>query len=313
MRTASNISVVLLNWNALQDTCKCLERLLLWRTLQPAIYVVDNGSTDGSADEISRRFPTINLIRNGKNLGFSGGNNAAFVKILATDHGQDRKNKGVLLLNNDANIEEQDVILLYKSLLADSQAGIIGPLLYVDHSCCNLLSAGGRNPARNVNTYWRGSEAENFILHREQPYAVDYVSGTVALLRESLLREVGIMDEQYFFSGEMADWCERIKKRGYQCLVHPQARGWHDMSTGNKHRNTLYVYYSLRNRFLFIRKFHKRQQGRLVLFWLFIGLKGMGKSFAQGSLGTCRALALALYHGLRGRWGDQNNLFVRNC
>jgi glycosyltransferase involved in cell wall biosynthesis len=87
------LAVVILNWNAAPDTVRCVQALSLWRKVRPIIWVVDNGSTDGSADIIAGECPHIHLIRNSTNLGFAGGNNRGIEAALSAG------NWPVLLLN----------------------------------------------------------------------------------------------------------------------------------------------------------------------------------------------------------------------
>lgn len=311
MQTRVDLVVILLNWNAADETCHCLNRMTAWKRLQSHIYVVDNGSTDNSTEVISAEFPNVELIRNGINAGFSGGNNVAFRKIIdpLSNNGIRHSSPFLLLLNSDAFIEEKDLLVLIESFRANPKSGVTGPVLYSGDDCKNLLSAGGLDPAQHGRTYWSGVAAEEYVARTEKPYEVDYVSGTVALLRNSTLREVGIFDEEYFFSCEMADLCERIKRRGYLCTINPVVRAWHDMHSPGKQRDTLYLYYSLRNRFLFIRKF-KSKKFRLFCYWMLVGGKGMLKGLVTGKFATVRAIALALRDGVTGRYGGKNELFL---
>lgn len=306
------LTVVLLNWNAMGETCDCLRRLVAWTQIRPHIYVVDNNSTDNSVNAISSEFPTVELLLNEDNTGFSGGNNIAFKEISARlpDNSIFDSSHFILLLNNDAFIEEEDLIVLVESFAANPKVGVTGPLLFNGHDFDELLSAGGLDPSENGRTYWAGKEAEEYIARTGTPYAVDYVSGTVALLRGQVLLEVGFFDDDYFFSCEMADLCERIKRKGYLCTINPQVRAWHDMHSSGKYRDTLYLYYSLRNRFLFIRKFRRDKLYRLFCYWIVIGGKGMLKALLTGKLATVRAYALALYDGVLGRYGGKNKLFL---
>ena len=312
MQPRVDLAIILLNWNAADETCHLLRRLITWTHLQPRIYIVDNGSADNSVEVISAEFPDVEFIRNEKNEGFSGGNNAALRTIIDSPSNGSTFNSSqfLLLLNNDAFIEEKDLLVLIESLNADPQVGVIGPLLYDGSDFKKLLSAGGLDPSQNGRTYWAGDDAEDYIERTGKPYEVDYVSGTVALLRNSVVRETGIFDENYFFSCEMADLCERLKGNGYKCTINPVARAWHDVHSSPKNRDTLYIYYSLRNRFLFIRKFRQEKKIRLFCYWMMIGGKGMVKALLLGRLATVRALFLALRDGLAGRYGGRNELFL---
>lgn len=308
----ADLAIVLLNWNAADETCHLLGRLVVWNHLQPHIYVVDNGSTDNSVEVISTEFPNVELIQNGMNAGFSGGNNVALRKIidLLPNDSTVNSSQFLLLLNNDAFIEEKDLLILVKSLQADPQAGVTGPVLYEGSDFKKLLAAGGLDPSQNGRTYWAGDDVEDFIERTEKPYEVDYVPGTVALLRNSVVQEIGFFDENYFFSCEMADLCERIKARGYRCTINPAVRAWHDVHSSTKLRDTLYLYYSLRNRFLFIRKFRQGKKIGLFCYWIMVGGKGMIKALLFGKFAKVRALFLALRDGLAGRYDGRNDLFL---
>ena len=89
-----HVVAVVLSWNGREDTLAAVASLRGIETV-----VVDNGSTDGSADAVAERFPDVELIRTGVNLGFAGGNNVGIRR--AVDRGSD----WVLLLNNDATVE----------------------------------------------------------------------------------------------------------------------------------------------------------------------------------------------------------------
>jgi GT2 family glycosyltransferase len=96
---STKLAIIILNWNAAADTIRCLRHIASWERLQPTIWVVDNGSTDGGVEAISRECPEVHLIRNSANLGFAGGNNLGIVEALSTGDAP------ILLLNNDAFVE----------------------------------------------------------------------------------------------------------------------------------------------------------------------------------------------------------------
>ncbi len=305
--------MIVINWNAFEDTCRCLEVISAWKHIHPQVFVVDNNSSDNNSNRILSRFADINFILNPINSGFSGGNNIVFKKIIGCNQKKidSEPFKFILLLNNDAFITEHNFLILRDSLLSDPTVGVIGPLLFSEDDNETLLNAGGLDIALNSKTYWNGPLAEKYISQETVPYAVNYVSGTVALLRSGIVSTVGLFDEDYFFSGEMADFCERIKKKGFLCSIHPRARAYHNVHCAGNRRNSLYIYYSLRNRFLFIRKFRREKKYRLFGYWIVIGGRGILKNLLLGRIVTARAIALALYHGVLGRFGERNDLFIQ--
>jgi hypothetical protein len=107
-------------------------------------------------------------------------------------------------------------------------------------------------------------------------HPVNYVSGTVFLARSSILREIGLLDEEYFFSGETADICKRARDRGHMVCVHLEAVAEHDTHRTPHHlRDTLYVYDNLRNRFLYVRKHYPRKAMVYFGYWTSVGLVGV--------------------------------------
>jgi len=290
----------------------CLNHLTHWTTLSPTIWVVDNASLDDSVAVIARDFPQVRLIASPVNLGFAGGNNLALRQILEVvglkecngfSHCETAlavsllHKSYILLLNNDAEIEESSVSHLIDVLNHHPEIGVVGPL-FLNPDTAKVTSAGGRDFARYINTHLK-----HIPTNKGEPYTVDYVSGTVALLRATVLAEIGLFDETYFFSGEMADLCERIKQRGYHCAITPQATATHDTHQASAFRETLYAYYILRNRFLFIRKFRRVWLMPLFIFWIAYGLAFIIKAMWHNKWNSSRATWLALKDGLMSHFG----------
>lgn len=288
------LAVIVLNWNAAADTIRCVGEVASWTHLKPTIWVVDNGSTDGSAELISRECPDIRLIRNLTNLGFAGGNNRGIAEVLATG------NAPILLLNNDASVDEEDVTRLLDTLQADTQIGFIGPLLFDAVDKNRLLSAGGRDPARH-------HESHILELTPDEPvHIVECVPGTVVVVRPEVFRTVGMLDEAYFFASEVADLCMRASQQGYVSAIDTRARAFHNLNRSSELRSTLHTYYIIRNRFLLIRKFHRNRKLLFYGFWTLYSVALSLKVQLNGKVGTARAIRLGLLDGLRGRFGGQN-------
>jgi GT2 family glycosyltransferase len=288
------LAAIILNWNAAPTTVHCIRAVASWKQVHTTIWVVDNDSTDGSAEIIPRECPNIHLIHNPTNLGFAGGNNQGIVQAL---HAGDVP---ILLLNNDASIGEEDVIRLMSTLQADERLGIIGPLLFDGDGQSGLLSAGGRDIARHVISHNRQVTAG------EPVCLVDYVPGTVMVVRPAVFRTVGLFDEDYFFGGEVADLCERAREHGYLSAVDTRARAFHFLSHSSGLRETLHIYYVFRNRFLFISKFYGNTRILLYAFWALYGLGMSLKARLCGKPAKARAIRLGLLDGLQGRFGGQN-------
>jgi GT2 family glycosyltransferase len=292
------LAVLILNWNSLEATVSSVKAVETWVSLKPKIIVVDNGSTDGSDARIAQRCPEAVLIPNPLNRGYAGGNNDGIRRAM--EMGCDL----LLLLNSDAVVSEDCVSDLVRALEENTRLGIVGPVLEEGGTEGITLHGGGRDITRHINSrriLGKGKEERGL-------FEVDYVPGTVLLTKGEVVRSVGLLDERYFFSAEIADFCERARLKGFRCAVVGHARATHLLSEKFGMRRTLYPYYSLRNRFLFIR-LHRRRALPLLSLWTLRGIFLVGSALLTLQWPRARALALALRDGLRGRWGDRNELF----
>jgi GT2 family glycosyltransferase len=288
------LAVIILNWNAATDTVRCVRSVASWRSLKPTIWVVDNCSHDGSAEDISAECPAAHMIRNPANLGFAGGNNRGIAQALAVSESP------IFLLNNDARIEETDVISLLNTLRSDEHIGFVGPLLYDADRPDILLSAGARDPALH-------HQSHILTLTPGGPVRiVECVPGTAILVRAEVFHAVGLLDEAYFFASEIADVCMRARARGYLSVIDTRARVYHSLGRSSLRRETLHTYYIIRNRFLLVRKFHRRWLVPLSAFWSMYSIALWLRIRLAGRRPAARAVWLGLVDGLRGRYGGQN-------
>jgi GT2 family glycosyltransferase len=288
------LAVVILNWNAAADTVRCVRQVSAWQRLRPAIWVVDNGSGDDSVAVIARECPGARLVCNATSQGFAGGNNRGIGAALAAGDAP------ILLLNNDASIEEEDAARLLETLRGNESIGFVGPLLFDGDGGGRLLSAGGVSPVRHHHSHVMT------LVPGEPIRIVEYVPGTVLLARADVFRTMGLLDEDYFFTMEVADLCMRAARQGYASAIDTRARAWHALDRSSLLRETLHSYYIIRNRFLFIRKFHPRSKLVFYGFWTLYSLALAGKVFLNGKAAMSRAVWLGLWDGLRGRFGGQN-------
>ena len=288
------LAVVILNWNAVTDTVRCVRSVLSWERLRSPVWVVDNASTDGSLKVIARQFPEARLIRNSTNLGFAGGNNRGILGALSV------ADAPILLLSNHARIEEDDVIRLLETLKVREQIGLIGPLLFDAFEKDRLLAAGRRNPA----LYHRWDIAK---MPTGEPVQVfECLPGSVVLVRDKVFRQVGLLDVDYFYGNTVADLCLRARQHGYLSAVDARARALYEPRRSSEFRDALYTYYIVRNRFLLIRKFYRRWGPLLYSFWALRCTAQSVTARLNGSRSTAQAIWLGLHDGLRGRSGDQN-------
>lgn len=289
------LGIIILNWNASDLTKECVDRLHGWHRLNPRVYMVDNGSNEGNLDLSGEKEIPVLLVRSPTNRGYAGGNNLGIRNAIEDGC------EFILLLNSDASISEDHVEMLLDHLKRNPEIGCIGPAIHEPR----YVYYGGRDIGLHINT----RNVTSRIASGNRLIPVDYVPGMVFLTRCDIFERIGYLDEEYFFSGEIADFCARIRKEGFRCAIHNGAIAKHHPDEGNPHRSSLYQYYSLRNRFLYIRKHHPWIRWALEPFWILWGIQRYGLAKVRGQRKESMAYTMALADGMKGRFGDRNELF----
>ena len=224
-----NLAAVVLNWNGGDDTLAALASL----DGIPAICV-DNGSTDGSDDRVAERFPHVELIRAGANLGFAGGNNVGIARAL--ERGAD----WVLLLNNDATAEPGIADALDAAAAARPDAGLLA---------CKILSEDGRDVQYAGASFSRfGYSGRVATTGADELRDVDRVDGAGVAVSRAAVEAAGPLDERLFLYVEDVEWSLRVRAMGFGVVFVPGARVRHkgSASTGGS-ASTTNLYYDTRN------------------------------------------------------------------
>jgi GT2 family glycosyltransferase/SAM-dependent methyltransferase len=266
---------VVLNWNGGEDTARALESLAGIETI-----CVDNGSTDGSDREIEQRFPGVELIRNGSNLGFAGGNNIGIRRAL--EHGAD----WVLLLNNDAVAAPGIERALALAAAARPDAGLIACKVYLYDDVLEYAGASFNallGYSRRMNGYGARDDGRWDSL-----LDVDRADGAAMAMSRIAIEQVGALDESLFAYVEDVDWSLRIRAAGFAMIFAPDAKVWHrgSRSTGGK-ASTSNLYYSVRNTLLVCERYRPLPMGLRALRRAVI----VGTHLAQAARHPTRAAA----------------------
>jgi GT2 family glycosyltransferase len=309
------LAIILLNWNDAERTIAMYEQIRLWELVVPYIIIVDNHSKKEELEKLSDGISNLTssnptsegsvlLLKNKENGGFAGGNNLGIQAAIQ------RQIPYTLLLNTDAHISEESILQLLSRMDQEPKIGILGPSIKEGSSTNFKYLIGGRDIAHYSFTRISTDLDQLKDLPHYPLHFVDYVSGTIFLVRTKILEELKGLEESYFFSGEIADFCQLAKAKDYQIAVDVEAVGEHlTDKTNSKLRDTLYVYYSLRNRFLYIRRHYPQQKNRLFAYWILQGFRQMPGAIIQANFKKLRAMNLGLWDGCRGRFGNRNDLF----
>ncbi len=216
-----DLAVVILTWNGREDTLACLRSLEAGGHPREgeAFVVADNGSSDGTLDEVARLFPWAGRLQNGANLGFAGGNNAGLRWAL------ERGYRYAMLLNNDTEVPPGSLETLVAYMEDHPEAGAVQPLLVrggdrscIDSSGIELFSLPG---ARDMQILAPVEDVP------KEPRGVFGACAAAALYRSKALDASGLLDEDFFVLLEDVDLAFRIRLAGYEAALVPAARVFH--------------------------------------------------------------------------------------
>ena len=235
-----DVSILIISYNTRQMTLDCLRSLYAQtKDVSFEVIVLDNASSDGSAEAITREFPQVCLIASDQNTGFAGGNNVA---------AKDAKGAYLLLLNPDTVILNGAIQKAVQFAEQHPEAAIVGGRTYFSDMSLNYTSCHGRPTPWSLlcmglglssmfrRSAWLDPESLG-SWKRDSVRQVDAVTGCFLLLRRSLWEELGGFDESFFMYGEETDLCLRAGKLGHKCMICPDAKLIHYGGASEKLRS----------------------------------------------------------------------------
>jgi GT2 family glycosyltransferase len=213
---APRVRVVVVNWNRRELLRACLESLAQQTHPSYEVFVVDNASTDGSAElveEIRASYPVpLSLIRSQANLGFCAGNNLGFSAAEA---------ELIALLNNDAEAEPGWLLALDQAMSTNEYVGMTASKILVWEDprridkVGHLIYPDGQNRGRGAGQLDQGQF--------DQVEEVLWPDGCAAMYRRAMLDEIGGFDEDFFAYADDAELGLRARWAGWKCLYTPHA------------------------------------------------------------------------------------------
>ncbi|MEG1982228.1 MAG: glycosyltransferase family 2 protein [Alistipes sp.] len=236
------ISIITVNYNGLELTCRLVDSLLGHNTVPAEIIVVDNGSAVNEAEILHQRYPALITLRSDQNLGFAGGNNLG-IKVS--------QGKYILLLNNDTEIKEDGFRALCDTLDTHSEAGVVCPKIRFFQPPCNIQFAGYTPltaiTLRNELIGFGASDQGQYDTPHESPYA----HGAAMMVRRAVITDVGLLPELFFLYYEELDWSAHITAHGWTIRYDPRCTVFHKESATTGGTSPLRTFYLSRNRLLF--------------------------------------------------------------
>ncbi len=242
------VSIILVNYNGLEDTVSCVESLqkICYKNFE--IIVVDNGSADDyKLLKKGLDGKNVTILRTNNNLGFSGGNNIGIKYALESNADY------VLLLNNDTVVESD----------------FLNPMVQISDEyndqvvvTCKIMYESRRN------IVWYAGGSFSKITSRTVSYGINkiddeylsvkyvtFASGCCLLIPCSVARKVGLMNEDYFLYCEDTDYCLRVIRCGYKIIFEPKSKIYHKVSASTNRLPGMQTYYLVRNKLYIIKEY----------------------------------------------------------
>lgn len=255
------VSINVLSWNQPLDTIECVESCKKIDYDNYEIVILDNNSTDNSMQLFKEHLPDVRIIQNSDNLGYAGGNNVGirFALEQSADY--------VLILNNDVVVEPDFLTKLINAMEINPKAGMGAPkVLYYDRrSFINSLGTSMNwMRLRPLLGYCNQIDDDHF----SEVLKKDILVGCALLIKKDAIKQIGLLDENFYLIHEEADWCYRSLRSGFENIVVPKAAVYHKVSKTIKKFPELVHYYNIRN-FLYLTH---RNASKINLIKVYLGL-----------------------------------------
>lgn len=225
-----SVSVSIVSYNTKDLLERCLKALKNQKLVEKLnVWVLDNASKDNSAEMVEEKFPEVKLIKSEKNLGFAKGQNRILEKI---------DDKYVIILNPDTDFENDFTEKMVKFMEENQDCAVSGGKLTDFNG--RLESNGGDFPfeASLFNWLFKLNKKPNF--HRmnrdyyEYTHTVDWLSGTMMIVRTDFFKKAGYLNEKFFMYFEDAEFCYRVKKSGGKIMLNPEVVIKHKSGSSSK-------------------------------------------------------------------------------
>ncbi|SEM63837.1 hypothetical protein SAMN05192574_101281 [Mucilaginibacter gossypiicola] len=250
MTNTPKVAVVILNWNGLKYLKQFLPSVLSSTYPNLEIVMGDNASSDDSVAFMRENYPSVRIIQNDKNYGFTGGYNRVLAQVDADYY---------ILLNSDVEVIPGWIEPVVKLMESDSLIAAAAPKIrsYAQKDYFEHAGAAGGFIDKHGYPFCRGRifyELEKDNGQYEQSGEVFWASGASLFIKKSIWDEAGGFDESFFAHMEEIDLCWRLKNMGYKVMYCAQSTIFHVGGGTLNAENPFKTYLNFRNNLLLIKK-----------------------------------------------------------
>ncbi len=293
------VATIIVTHNCADTMAACL-RSLDDSTVRSPVFVIDNASSDGTADLVRSMAPHVTLVEPRDNLGFAGGCNLGIRAARAVDPDY------LFFLNPDAAVDPRCIEALLEAMDSEPELAVVSPTIFSGSSGDIWYAGADLDLAQGHFHHLTTTEPH---VGRRGVTRTGRPTGCAMLVRRTVVDEVGYMDPSYFLYWEETEWTLRFKEAGHLVGFVPEATATHFVSSATGGSGSkLYEYYFLRNRLRLLKQKTSRTRFDLTRNTLLDSAWRIERSLrnkgGRAALGTSRALALAyvdFWHGRSGR------------
>lgn len=296
MSTAPLVSVVIPNWNGMQYLQTCLDALRAQTYPALELIIVDNASTDGSRAFIARHYPEVRLVVLPENRGFTGACNVGMRAALGTF---------VILLNNDTEVVAGWAAAVVDAFERYPDAGMVASKMMlmrrpnIFHAAGDFYRVDGVPGNRGV---WERDAGQ----YNETAYVFGACGGAAAY-RRVMLDEIGLLDDDFFYSCEDVDLAWRAQLAGWRCIYAPDALLYHALGgsggsvVASYHNGRNFIYVLVKN---YPARLFRKYWWRIVLAQLRISWAALKQIRGEEARATLRGQLAGLW-GMPRMWGKR--------
>ncbi|MBB6681066.1 glycosyltransferase family 2 protein [Aequorivita sp. 609] len=255
----SQLYIIILNYNSATETVALYNDLKNQSYTNYKAIVVDNNSSIEDRAILEAAIPDSNLRLLSTNDGYASGNKHAIQEAISNQV------PFVLLLNPDIRLDYNCVENLVQVLIQNLDVAAVGPRICYRKDPNLIYSDGGLiDMEKGVYTHHlNNNKAKNAVSYNSSLQSIDYVNGSVFLVRTSVFEDIGLMREDFFLYFEETEWCIRAKDNGYRLMTNVDALAYHLSSE----KGDMYHYYMTRNRLLLAKLYPAYYQATKDIIW----------------------------------------------
>ena len=243
------VGIVICNYNKKDMVIDCISAVLEQKYEDYELYVVDNGSTDGSAEAIKGKFEgKLTLIVNIENLGGTGGFNTGLKKALAAGH------EYLMCIDNDAMLDENAVGELVRFLDEHDDVGMAASKVYHLEDPDYVQNFGQNIDFESFGTsvYYYNQREDGTM----PPFVFcDAVPACSLMVRRSVAEEIGLLPSHCYLYWDDTEWCVRCNLAGHKVASVGSSIALHSMGAKLEYTTTFPTYYAIRNMIAFFIKY----------------------------------------------------------